>query len=165
MSSTLEFEKTGNGMPTFAEMEDHLEERRISILKALQKTEESGLNTQDLRQAAGVPSGSMPHHTKLLERWGLIEEVDRVYIGQGSRAILWSLTERGDEFCDNWLEISGGGLASAEAMDDLAQRQATLEAMIQSLQEQVETLSQEHDEDIDDLEDRMQAAIQSLKNG
>ncbi|GAA0260409.1 helix-turn-helix domain-containing protein [Haladaptatus pallidirubidus] len=102
------YNKTGTStgsLPTFAEMRDHLGDARQNILTVLHATDTSGVNTSDLREQAGIPSDSMSHHMRKLQRWKLVEEIDREYAGRGSRAFVWSLTARGREFCDDGLEL------------------------------------------------------------
>lgn len=157
MADAKQSERTGNVTPSFEEMQANLDRRRQDILTVLNSADNSRLNTSDLRRTANVPSGSMTHHMKKLERWGLVEEGDRVYVGGGSRAIVWALTQRGQTFCEEHLDEIRA-LPSHQEVTQLRERVTELETRLSTLETQ-------HEEDIDDLETRMKRAIKTLKDG
>lgn len=137
MSSTQESENNGRFIPTFEEIAEQLGEQRHDILSVLQRSDETGVNTSQLRKAADIPSGSMTHHMGQLERWELVEEIDRVYAGRGSRAIVWTLTQRGEEFCEEWLADTRS-VARARDIDELRETQAALDQRMDALEDDVE---------------------------
>ncbi len=133
MSSTLESEGNGGVDLTFEEMVERLGDQRRDLLSVLKRSDGSRLNTSDLRMGADVPSGSMSHHMETLQRWGLIEEVDRVHVGRGSRAIVWALTDAGEDFiAEDGLE-SGRKVARADDVQQLNQRVDELEDKVKNL--------------------------------
>lgn len=157
MSNGSITEVSNGTVPTFEEMQDRLGHPRRNILQVLLSADNTAVNTSELREHAGIPTGSMTHHMDLLERWELVEEIDRVHIGQGSRAIVWQLTERGEQFCEEGLELAARDLAHPNDVEVLWER-------IEELEEEVETLRTKHDNDIEDLRTRTKKAIQKLKD-
>lgn len=137
MSSTQKSENNGEFIPTFEEVAEQLGEQRHDLLSILQRSDETGVNTSQLRKAADIPSGSMTHHMSQLERWELVEEIDRVYAGRGSRAIVWTLTERGAEFCEEWLADTRS-VARSRDIDELREAQAALDQRVEALENDVE---------------------------
>lgn len=133
MSSTQKTEGNRGVDLTFEEMVDRLGDQRRDILGALQQSDESRLNTSDLRMGADVPSGSMTHHMETLQRWGLVEEVGRVHVGRGSRAIVWGLTQDGEEFIEEGGLDSGRRVARADDVQRLNQRVDELENDVRDL--------------------------------
>lgn len=156
MSDAKQSERTGDVTPTFEEMATSLDRRRQDLLSVLHAADESRMNTSALRRTADVPSGSMTHHMKKLERWGLVEEAGRAYVGGGSKAIVWALTQRGTEFCEEHLDEIRS-LPSHQEVKQLRERVTELETQLSALETQ-------HEADIADLEGRMKRAIQSLKS-
>lgn len=155
MTDDKQSESSEGVTPTFEEMQANLDRRRQDILTVLHSADESKMNTSELRRTADVPSGSMTHHMKKLERWGLVTERDRVYVGGGSRAIVWQLTERGETFCAEHLDEIRT-VPTHQEVKHLRERVTELESRLSALETQ-------HEEDITDLESRMKRAIQSLK--
>lgn len=155
MPDAKQSERTGNVTPTFEEMATSLDRRRQDLLSVLHAADESRMNTSALRRTADVPSGSMTHHMKKLERWELVEEDGRAYVGGGSKAIVWQLTDRGGEFCEKHLDEIRT-LPSHQEVKQLRERVAELETQLSEMEEQ-------HEKDIADLEGRMKRAIESLK--
>lgn len=135
MNDVKQSEANGGIDLTVEEMAERLGDQRRDLLSVLNRSDDSSLNTSDLRMAADVPSGSMTHHMKTLQRWELVEEVDRIHVGGGSRAIVWGLTQAGEEFiADGGLE-SGRRVARVDDIDalqediaDLNQRMNEVEA-------------------------------------
>lgn len=121
--------------PSFEEMQAHLGDGRRDILTALLAADSHVANTSTLREQAGIPSGSMSHHMDLLERWALVEEVDRTYAGRGSQAIVWQLTERGEEFCEDGLEISAPSLVRPDDLDAVREEVDDLRGDIETIKE------------------------------
>lgn len=136
MSSTQESENNRGFTPTFEEVAEQLGEQRHDLLSVLQRSDETGVNTSQLRKAADIPSGSMTHHMSQLERWELVEEIDRVYAGRGSRAIVWTLTQRGEEFCEEWLADTRS-VARSRDIDALREAQAALDQRMDELENDV----------------------------
>lgn len=133
MNEDNQTETSTGTLPTFDEMREHLGAARQDILTVLYGTDTSRANTSDLREQAGIPSGSMSHHMRKLQRWELVEEIDREYAGRGSRAIVWSLTARGQEFCDEGLELPDDPLVEPEDFE-------ALRAEVSDLRDDVETM-------------------------
>lgn len=141
MSQVQQTEKFEEFPPSFTEMKKYLSDEQRDLLTVLLTTDNNTANTSDLREWAGIATGSMRHFTSQLERWELIEEIDRVYAGRGSRAILWQLTERGEEFCvdEDGLEPLPSGLVRPADFDELREevvqlrreKEAMKEAMVQ----------------------------------
>lgn len=156
MNDTKKSEGTGDEIPTFEEMAKHLDRRRQDLLSVLNTADESRMNTSDLRRTADVPSGSMTHHMRTLERWGLVEEASRAYVGGGSKAIVWQLTDRGTEFCETHLDTLRA-LPSPEEVKHLRERVSELETRIENMQQQ-------HEDDMDDLEKRVKRMVNSLRD-
>lgn len=144
MRSAQKTEGKGGVTPTFEEMAERLGAQRRDLLGVLKKSDESRLNTSDLRMGADVPSGSMTHHMETLQRWGLVEEVDRVHVGRGSRAIVWGLTQDGEEFIDEGGLNAGRRVARVDDIDELredltalSQRMDEVEADTNTVRSQV----------------------------
>lgn len=133
MNEDNQTETSTDSLPTFDEMRDHLGDARQNILTVIYGTDTSGVNTSDLREQAGIPSGSMSHHMRKLQRWKLVEEIDREYAGRGSRAIVWALTTRGHEFCDDGLGLPDDPLVEPEDFEELR-------AEVSELRDDVETM-------------------------
>lgn len=127
MSQVQPTEKFEEFPPTFEEMQQHLSDDQRALLAVLFKTDNSSLNTSDLRERAGIATGSMRHYTSQLERWELIEEIDRVYAGRGSRAILWQLTDRGKTFYNDGLEEEAPALVRPAELEALREEIAQLQ--------------------------------------
>lgn len=140
MSSTLESERNRGIDLTFEEMVDRLGDQRRDILSVLKRSDESRLNTSDLRMGADVPSGSMTHHMETLQRWGLVEEVDRVHVGRGSRAIVWSLTDTGEEFIEDGGLDAGRRVARADDIEELREVQAAHSQRIDEVEADIKTI-------------------------
>lgn len=139
MSQTQPVEKFEEFPPSFEEIQTHLSDDQRDLLIVLFTSDTSALNTSELRKRAGIATGSMRHYTSQLERWELIEEIDRVYAGRGSRAILWQLTERGQAFYEDGLEEDAPAMVRPaeletlrEKVEELQQENATMRtAMVQ----------------------------------
>lgn len=121
--------------PSFEEMRSQLGDGRRDILTALVAAENHTANTSELRKQAGIPSGSMSHHMDLLERWAIVEEIDRTYAGRGAQAIVWQLTGRGEEFCEDGLDISSASLVRPDDLD-------VLQEDVEDLRKEVETIKE-----------------------
>ncbi|MFH5802376.1 transcriptional regulator [Haladaptatus sp. CMAA 1911] len=135
MNDANQTETSNEFPPSFDEMRTHLGEARCNLLTVLYATDNYSANTSDLRQQAGVPSGSMNHHMTKLQRWELVEEVDREYAGRGSHAIVWRLTDRGESFCDDGLELPENPLVEPEDFE-------ALRADVSDLRDDVETMKE-----------------------
>lgn len=121
--------------PSFEEMQTQLGDGRRDILTALFAAENHVANTSELREQAGIPSGSMSHHMDLLERWALVQEVDRTYAGRGAQAIVWQLTERGEEFCEDGLDIPQASLVRPDDLDELQGEVEDLQRDVDNIKE------------------------------
>ncbi len=140
MSSAQKTEGNRGVDLTFEEMVDRLGDQRRDILGVLKQSDESRLNTSDLRMGADVPSGSMTHHMETLQRWGLVEEVGRVHVGRGSRAIVWGLTQDGEEFIEEGGLDSGRRVARADDLDELQEDVITLNQRVDGMEADVKTV-------------------------
>jgi predicted ArsR family transcriptional regulator len=121
--------------PSFEEMRSQLGDGRRDILTALVAAENHTANTSELRKQAGIPSGSMSHHMDLLERWAVVKEIDRTYAGRGAQAIVWQLTERGEEFCEDGLDISSASLVRPDDLDALQEDVEDLRGEVEIIKE------------------------------
>lgn len=121
--------------PSFEEMRANLGSGRKDILTALLAADNHAANTSELREQAGIPSGSMSHHMHLLERWALVAETDRTYVGRGSQAIVWELTERGEEFCEDGLNISSPSLVRPDDLDEVSKEVEDLRRDVDTIKE------------------------------
>lgn len=119
--------------PAFEEMRDHLGEPRRNILTLLFAADDHAMNTSEVRERSDVPSGSIRHHTDRLENWELIEEIDRVYTGRGARAIVWQLTDRGEQFCAKGLDIAASSLVRPDDFEELQEEVAELRTDVENI--------------------------------
>lgn len=140
MSSTQTTEGNGGVTPTFEEMAERLGDQRRDILGVLKQSDGSRLNTSDLRMGADVPSGSMTHHMETLQRWGLVEEVDRVHVGRGSRAIVWGLTQDGEEFIEDGGLDAGRRVARADDLDEVREELTALSQRVDEVEADTKTI-------------------------
>lgn len=108
-----------------------LGERRRHLLKAFLATDVTLVNTADLRDATSgvVPKDSVLHHLERLDSGGLVEEQERrEYHGRGGRnARTWKLTERGLDFCEEYVDAPLHAFVSPEEVAALEQRVESLE--------------------------------------
>ncbi|WP_227380885.1 transcriptional regulator [Haladaptatus halobius] len=160
MSTSPEPETSDDDALTFEEMAENLGDRRRALLRVLQQSDGSTLNTSRLRERAGVPTGSIGHHLELLERWGLIEESGREYAGRGSRARVWAFTDDGETFVEEYLNSEGGQTAS---VDDLARRVDELEQQNQHLKEELRALTAALEDEGIPVADTIEALIRSRR--
>ncbi|WP_330633796.1 transcriptional regulator [Halocatena halophila] len=149
-------------IPDFDEMDEHLDRRRkdiLAVLRAVDNSDESRtINTSDLRRTAGVPAGSMTNHMQKLERWKLIECVGRAYVGGGSKAKVWQLTDRGREFCASHLDELRT-FPAPEEVTALQNRLVELEGEVSEVDEEMSRLDSLENE-VDQLRDVvMQIAV------
>ncbi len=121
-----------------------LGEPRRQLLKAFLAIDMTVVNTAELRDATkGTVSGdSVLHHLERLDSWGFVEEQPkREYHGRGGRdARTWTLTERGREFCDEYVDAPLDAFVSPEDVADLKQRVETLEEEVTMREERLESL-------------------------
>ncbi|GKZ15999.1 helix-turn-helix domain-containing protein [Haladaptatus sp. T7] len=110
---------------------NHGSPHRRNILGVFDAAETDHLNTSTLRQRADVPTGSMSHHLKTLERWGLVEDTgQREYSGGGGRkARVWQLTSEGRTIIGDNPDVLSppAGAATAERVTALENRIEELE--------------------------------------
>ncbi|WP_164974698.1 MarR family transcriptional regulator [Halegenticoccus tardaugens] len=156
---------TSTDEPGFTELVDRLGQHRYDLLMALSRAGGNRSNTAELREATDVPSGSVTHHLETLVEWGLVEETgDRAYHGRGgSKAKVWALTDRGEDFVTHLRETDTDGtpyspLASRDAeIAELQRRVDGLERKNAELEETVERLKESTRRAIEDLEDMIQS--------
>ena len=135
MGDATEQDSADDFPPSFEEMRDHLGEARRNILTLLFAADNRAMNTSELRERSNVPSGSIRHHTDRLENWELIEEIDRVYTGRGARAIVWKLTDRGEEFCADGLDVSASSLVRPENFEEVQEEVTELRDDVENIKE------------------------------
>lgn len=121
--------------PSFETIQQSLGEPRRELLTAFLETDKPALNTAQLREHSAVPRGSAIHHLERLTEWGLITEKEqREYHGRGgSHARTWTLTERGTEFCDDFLDTPVSAFVSPEDVAALDERLSTLENDVEQM--------------------------------
>jgi predicted ArsR family transcriptional regulator len=115
---------------TFAEIESmdeiarHLGDSRKELLQTFAEHEKDRIDTRTARIDSGVEK-STRHHLKKLAQWGFLEEHDtRQYTPSGgSDSRVWSLTEHGQEFVEDYL----GETVTTESVEDLTKRVNELE--------------------------------------
>lgn len=127
------------------EIPGKLKTHRKNILLELRRNGE--LYTGELRDGAGVPTGSKNYHLDLLQEWGLIELVDRADDGER----VFGLTDHGASFVNEHLGDDDQGLE---------QRIAELEREVEQLRE--EKADQEETEDrLDQIREDLQGTYWS----
>ncbi|UHQ98897.1 hypothetical protein HYG81_24330 (plasmid) [Natrinema zhouii] len=110
---------------------DRGNDHRRNILSALVSAESDALNTSEIRERANVPSGSMNHYLVTLTEWGILEDTgEREYSqGGGRKARVWRLSEKGEEFVEEYSDAltPPKGAATAERVTALENRIKDLE--------------------------------------
>ncbi|MCO8256783.1 transcriptional regulator [Haladaptatus sp. AB618] len=121
--------------PSFETIQQSLGEPRRDLLTAFLEADKSTLNTAQLREHSAVPRGSAIHHLERLTEWGLVmEKEQREYHGRGgSHARSWALTERGSQFCDDYLDTPVSAFVSPEDVAALDERLSTLENDVEQM--------------------------------
>ena len=118
---------------SFETINDQMSEDRAALLAAVARATEDdgdGIPTGQLREAVGIPSGSMPYHMGALTEWELVEVVGNEKEGGGSPSKVFALTERGEKF------LNHSSIRQFPSIEDVHQ----LEAHIDELSTQVEEL-------------------------
>ena len=89
------------GSTPIKDVRDRLGGTRQSLLEALRAVGGEG-NTTTVKQATDVeiPEGSTRYHFGWLRDEDLIREVDREAVGRGRDAIVWSLTDAGEQLLE-----------------------------------------------------------------
>ncbi len=113
----------------FQQIAQRLGEPRRELLQSFLRADISAVNTADLREHTSVSRGSVLHHLERLMSWGLIDELpERQYHGRGGReARTWQLTDRGREFCKEYMDAPPDAFVSPEDVATLEQRMDRLE--------------------------------------
>ncbi|WP_227380014.1 hypothetical protein [Haladaptatus halobius] len=120
----------------FGAIDDQMSADRAALLAAVARATEDdrdGIPTGQLREAVGVPSGSMPYHMDALMEWELVEVVGNQKEGGGSPSKVFALTERGADYLDN---STIKQFPSAEDVAELEQRVDELTTQLTELQDQ-----------------------------
>jgi molybdopterin converting factor small subunit len=130
---------------SFRAIDQHLGKRRRELLDELNPPDYADLGddwdprytTAELRAETSVPTGSALHHLERLAEWGLINEHDdRAFDAQSGRETrVWEITERGMDFCDDYIETSE--TVTPEAFAALKQRVSSLEEEVAKRDEQL----------------------------
>lgn len=84
---------------SFETITDHMSDDRGRLLATIARAEDA-IPTGRLREASGVPSGSMHYHLSYLEDWGLIQVSGHRDEGRGSPSKIWTITDHGREYLD-----------------------------------------------------------------
>lgn len=179
-------------METAAEIVESLGGIRRCILMMIYKQGE--VRTSELRRECDIPRGSKEHHFGLLKvpadddeddgdsgGWGLIEVVGKVESDAGGfPERVWRLTDRGEEFVEEWVINDGDRPENHETrIERLENRVERLEEQLndkpeakeidaetERLQEEIEQLRDElekSDKELrDDLEEQMRGAYLTL---
>ncbi|RBI58589.1 hypothetical protein DMJ13_26010 [halophilic archaeon] len=141
--------------PSFDAIDDQMSQDRATLLAAVARATEDdggGIPTGQLREAVGVPSGSMPYHMGALTEWGLVEVIGNEKEGGGSPSKVYALTERGEKYLDN------STIKQYPSVEDLRQ----LEAQVDELAAQVEELREQQDQ-MSEAYNQMADAVESLQ--
>lgn len=125
---------------TYEEMQKQLDNRRRDILTTLSAADGHTANTSEIRDRAGIPSGSMDHYMRQFERWELIERVNQEFVGQGGEAIVWRLTERGEEFCKDRLSISPDSLVRPSDFEEMDERVEELQRKTERMDDEIQSM-------------------------
>lgn len=137
---TANSETDSTDAPTHEEIQKHLDDRRRDILTTLSAAEDHTANTSEIRERAGIPSGSMDHYMRQFERWELIERMNEEFVGQGGKAIVWQLTERGEEFCKDWLHISPDSLVRPSDFEEMDERVEKLQRKTEQMDAEIQSM-------------------------
>ena len=126
-------------METAADIYDSLGGTRRCMVMLIYREGEA--RTSELRRECDIPRGSKEHHFGLLRRsddegegdgWGLIKVVGKVESDAGGfPERVWQLTDRGEEFVEEWLVNDGDRPENHEA------RIERLENKVERLEEQL----------------------------
>ena len=118
------------------------------------------LQTREIHEQVGFPSGSKEHHLGILERGGLIEEVGRVNESGGIPERVFDLTDGGREFVEDYLT------EERERPDNYEMRIERLEDEVDDLQttnERLEVKVDQQQEHLKDLENRFDTLFNRLE--
>lgn len=138
MSSNSETDPTDS--LTDEEIHNQLNDSRRDILTTLSAAEDQIANTSEIRDRAGIPSGSMDHYMRQFERWGLVERVNQEFVGQGGEAIVWRLTERGDEFCKDRLHITTESLVRPSDFEEMDETIGELQRKTERMDDEIQSM-------------------------
>lgn len=121
-------ESSTEASASFETIDEGMSDDRSRLLSEIAHADD-GRPTGKLREATGVPSGSMHYHLTHLEDWGLIEVIGTHDSGRGSPAKVWALTDRGRDYLDR------PGAPAATSRARLEERLAELEHDVEALKE------------------------------
>lgn len=126
-------DETSAELTSFEEINHRLGEPREKLLQAFASHDEDEIDTSTLRRKSGVQYGGIIHHLETLVQWALIQELDtRRYMAHGgSDARQWTLTERGAEFIEEYLDQRVPDVTT----DELAERVVDLEEEVAEITE------------------------------
>jgi predicted ArsR family transcriptional regulator len=144
---------TSTGQTAFTAIDDQMSADRAALLAAVARATEDdggGIPTGQLREAVGIPSGSMPYHMGALTEWELVEVVGNEKEGGGSPSKVFALTERGEKFL-NRSTISQ--FPSVEDVHHLEERVAELETELETIQDEQRRMRDAYNQMADIVED------------
>ncbi|WP_266083132.1 hypothetical protein [Haladaptatus caseinilyticus] len=130
-----------------------MSEDRAALLAAVARATEDdgdGIPTGQLREAVGIPSGSMPYHMGALTEWELIEVVGNEKEGGGSPSKVFALTERGEKFLN---QSTIRQFLSVEDVHHLEERVAELETELESIRDEQRRMREAYNQMADLVED------------
>jgi hypothetical protein len=143
--STSEASDNHTQPASFQAINQHLGQRRRELLSELDIPDYADVGedwdprytTAELRTETSVPQGSAIHHLERLLDWGLVKEHDdRAFDAQSGRETrVWEITERGMEFCDDYIDTTE--TVSPEAFAALKTRVSSLEEEVTQRDEQL----------------------------
>lgn len=84
---------------SFETITEQMSDDRGRLLATIARVDD-GIPTGRLREATGVPSGSMHYHMSHLEDWGLVQVSEHRDQGRGSPSKVWTITDRGRKYLD-----------------------------------------------------------------
>lgn len=138
---------------SFEAIDDQMSDDRAALLAAVARATEDdngGIPTGQLREAVGIPSGSMPYHMGALTDWELVEVVGNKKEGGGSPSKVFALTERGEKFLN---QSSIRQFPSVEDVQHLGERVAELETELESIRDEQRRMREAYNQMADLVED------------
>lgn len=111
---------------SFETISEQMSEDRGRLLATIARAEHA-IPTGRLREATGVPSGSMHYHLSYLEDWGLVQVSGRRDGGRGSPSKVWALTDRGQEYLDR--DITSAARQAEQLQERVDQLEDDIEAL------------------------------------
>ncbi len=109
-------------------------------------------STKQIREHGDIPRGSIHTTTGEMEDWGVIKEIDRKSIGQGSRTKIYKLTDLGHAICE---AVVDNERTTADDVQDLSEQVEAQQETIQELEAELKELRKDYDE-MDDVLDSVE---------